>query len=211
MISSPTYKIFFIVFLLLFLSSCSTLKPIEAQNSKGYLLAPTNTYVVTSGEPKLDYRFIFKFGIQNTKTQDISHFKVRGDMPEHAVVKALNPGNYRLYSHERRYKRGGGDGVTLLPSKNYPRYEPFEFEIVQGQISVLPWYFGIKKYAVENSNIDSEGAVSEMLSKEDLCIDLEDENRTFIQIWQNEIEHFEEYLNEDRVFYTHQNKPLRSC
>lgn len=177
----------------------------------GYLLAPTNTIVVTSGEPKIDYRFIYKFGIQNTQTQDISYFNVRGDKPEHSAIKALKPGSYRLYSQERRYKRGGGDGVTVLPSNSYPRYQPFEFEVVQGQISILPWYFGIKKYVAENSTTDSEGAVSELLQEDDLCNELEDDSRAFLTIWQHEIEHFEDYLTHNRVFYADQKKPLGSC
>ncbi|MBU2864694.1 hypothetical protein KO489_12625 [Reinekea forsetii] len=191
--------VYLIVSLTFLLSSCATLKPINKANESGYLLAPTNTKVRLYDNAKADYRFSFRFGVIDKENGKVRYFSVEGNDPKHAVIKYLPAGSYRLYSEQRRYKGGGGDDVELLPDTIYPFYEPFEFTIASGEISILPWYFGIEKVVTPAYDIDSEAAESQPLSQADLCNSIPENHDNWVTTWQNNIEGFEDYLKADRV------------
>jgi hypothetical protein len=176
------------------LFSCATLKPIDDANEKGYLLAATNTYERISDNSRTEYKVIYKFGFININSRKINHFKVNGDNPKHGVIEEIPPGTYRLHSGQRRYKDGNHEPVELIPDDFFPRYKPFEFTIEAGQITVLPWYFGIKKVSARY-----ESAESRPLFIIELCQPIAEEHESWIDTWKNNIEYFGDYLESNRV------------
>lgn len=191
------------------LSSCATLKPVEKTNVNGYLLAPTNTILNGTQHPR--YRFVFRFGVQELQSGEISYFDVSGDNKHHAAVKRIPPGYYKLYSEQRRYKNGGGDDIQLLPDSMYPLYEPFEFQVEPGRITILPWYFGVDKFVAPDFDSDSESAVSEPLMMQDLCKPLKDSQRNWVQIWGDDIDNFNDYRKLNRVIFQYNDNIVGQC